>query len=146
MTYYYVEIIVYLITIRFLKVYVDVQNVQLETKGFLSMVTTWHPTEKVNFKPVPFPFNKLQPIEECSSMKCFLLIQQSCNITHHFFSKHFDQCLTMYFMLKGYPSQVTLAICFLVFVTSFVQGLSKKHGNQYGFQLWKLSPHYWRPK
>ena len=29
MTYYYVEIIVYLITIRFLKVYVDVQNVQL---------------------------------------------------------------------------------------------------------------------
>ena len=34
MTYYYVEIIVYLITIRFLKVYVDVQNVQLETKRF----------------------------------------------------------------------------------------------------------------
>lgn len=34
MTYYYVEIIVYLITIRFLKVYVDVQKVQLETKRF----------------------------------------------------------------------------------------------------------------
>lgn len=85
--------------------------------GFLSMVTTWHPTEKVNFKPVPFPFNKLQPVEERLSMKCLLLIQQSCNITHHFFSKHFDQCLTiiMYLMLKGYSSQVTLAICFLIF-------------------------------
>ena len=136
MTYYYVEIIVYLITIRLLKVYVDVQTFNWKQKGFLSMVTTWHPTEKVNFKPVPFPFNKLQPVEECSSMKCFLLIiQQSCNITHHFFSKHFGQCLTMYFMLKGYPSQVTLAICFLAFLTSFVQGLSKKHGNQSGFQL-----------
>ena len=34
MTYYYVEIIVDMITIKFLKVYVDVQNVQLETKRF----------------------------------------------------------------------------------------------------------------
>ena len=34
MTYYYVEIIVDMITIRFLEVYVDVQNVHLETKSF----------------------------------------------------------------------------------------------------------------
>ena len=84
-------------------------------KVFLSMVTTWHPTEKVNFKLVPFQFKKLQPVEEFLSIKCFQPIQQSCNITHHFFSKHFDQCLTMYLMLKGYSSQVTLAICFLIF-------------------------------
>ena len=84
--------------------------------GFLSIVTTWHPTEKVNFKPVPFLFNKLPPVEESSSkQKYFLLLQQSCYITHHFFRKRFDQCLTMYLMLKGYFSQVTLAICFLIF-------------------------------
>ena len=58
-------------------------------KVFLPMVTTWHRTEKVNFKPMPFPFNKLQPVEEFLSIKCFQLIQQSCNITHHFFSKTF---------------------------------------------------------
>jgi len=34
MNYYYVEIIVDMITIRFLEVYVDVENVQLETKSF----------------------------------------------------------------------------------------------------------------
>ena len=34
MTYYYVEIIVDMITIRFLEVYVDVQKVQWETKSF----------------------------------------------------------------------------------------------------------------
>ena len=32
-------------------------------------------------------------------------------------AKHFDQCLTiiMYLILQGYSSQVTLAICFLIF-------------------------------
>ena len=34
MTYYFVEMIVDMITIRSLEVYVDVQNVQLETKSF----------------------------------------------------------------------------------------------------------------
>ena len=34
MIYYYVEIIVDMITIRFLEVYVDVQNIYLETKSF----------------------------------------------------------------------------------------------------------------
>lgn len=73
-------------------------------KVFLSMVTTWHPTEKVNFKPVPFPFNKFQPVEECSSMQMFSAY--STKLPHHppFFS-----------LLKGYSSQVTLAICFLIF-------------------------------
>lgn len=48
-------------------------------------------------------------------MKCFLLIIRAATLPTIFLAKHFDQCVTMYLMLKGYSSQETLAICFLIF-------------------------------
>lgn len=78
-------------------------------KVFLSIVATWNPTEKVNFEPVPFPFNKLQPV--------FCSFNKAATSPTIVLAKHFDQCLTiiMYLILQGYSSQVTLAICFLIF-------------------------------
>ena len=105
MTYCYVEIIVDMINNKILWGICWCPKCSIGDKKFFY---PWSPPDtrlkKLILSPCLFcstNCNRLRNVHQC---KCFLLIQQSCHITHHFFS-----------LLKGYSSQVTLAICFLIF-------------------------------
>ena len=75
--------------------------------------------DKKFFYPLSPPETQLKKLisSQCKLQPVFCSFNKAATSPTIVLAKHFDQCLTiiMYLILQGYSSQVTLAICFLIF-------------------------------